>query len=1069
MSIDYSEDRLIQKSAAEFLEKELGWISIYAYDKEVLGEKGTLGRRSYRDVLLAGRFRKALQKLNPWITEQQMAEAEERMTERMSSQTLMQINEQKYQYVREGVPVTRVLQDGTQEEIRAKIVDFHQPDQNEFLCVRELCVHGALYKRRADLVGFVNGIPLLFVELKNHDVDVEDAFNRNYRDYLDTVPQLFYHNAFIMFSNGMEARVGTIDSKWEFFHEWKRLSEMDSGNIELPTMLRGMCQKENFLDLLENFLLYDHSDGRIVKILARNHQYLGVNQAVEMYKNRACMNGKLGVFWHTQGSGKNYSMLFLARKIRRKFEGSPTIVILTDREELNKQISDTFENCGVLGNVKAQQFIARSSNDLINKLKGNPSFVFSLIQKFNNPKATPIYPDHDIIVMSDEAHRTQNGVFAENMMQLLPTANRIGFTGTPLLRDDNITARTFGGYVSIYDFKRAVDDKATVPLYYENRAERLKDLKNPVINAEIAAALEQAGDMDASQQIKLEHEFAKEVHLLTAPQRLQVIARDFVRHYTDLWTSGKAMMVCYNKVTCVRMYNYVQEYWQEEMELLNEQIMHCPYQQEVQEKMRKLEWMKQTEMAVVISQEQNEIQTFRKWGLDILPHREKMVKRELDKDYKNADHPLRIVFVCAMWLTGFDVKSLSCLYIDKPMVAHTLMQTIARANRVAEGKENGLIIDYIGIVKALRKALADYTVNPEEDGVAGTGGNNRGLYGGLVGEDGLAIDKSVLVEQVQNIMNTASTYMKEHGVELQQLIDAEAFEKLSLLKMTANAMCETVEIRKRYCSYVTSLLRLWKFLDRDDISLEMKRQKDALEAIYKELQKKRKHADITDLSVAINVIINEYLEVDIADKVEEEDSSRRFDISKINFDLLKREFGSKTKSIPMNLIMNDIQGVIEERLKRMVRVNPSRIDFYERYREIIREYNAEQDRASIEKTFEELKRLAGELSEEEKRYIREGFDNDEQLSMFDLLVKDDLSKEDIKKLKKVAKDLLDKVKNMLRVMDHPFDKPETKAAIVVTIRDLLWLELPESYSEESINHYRDAVYDFVFQRYGGVA
>ena len=561
MSYSYSEDQLIQKSVADLMESELGWTCVMAWNAEVLGEDGTLGRKSYHEVLLTRHFCKALKALNPWMTDKQLGEAVERMTEHMSSQSLMQINEQKYRYIKDGIPVTRTKPNGETEEVRAKVMDFASPEKNEFLCVRELWVYGSLYRRRADIVGFVNGIPLLFIELKNHDVEVEDAFNKNYRDYLDTIPQLFYHNAFIMFSNGLEARVGTIDSKWEFFHEWKRLNEMEAGSIELPTMLRGICKKENFLDLLENFILYDHSDGRTVKILSRNHQYLGVNQAIEMYRNREYVNGKLGVFWHTQGSGKSYSMLFLAQKIRRKFVGSPTIVVLTDREELNKQISDTFENCGVLGKVKAREFIAQSGEDLINKLKGNPSFIFSLIQKFNRPDVEPIYPDHDIVVISDEAHRTQNGIFAENLMHLLPTANRIGFTGTPLLSNDNITARTFGGYVSIYDFKRAVEDKATVPLYYENRGERLQDLQNPEINEEIATALEQAGDMDASQLAKLEREFAKEVHLLTAKKRLRIVAKDFVRHYSDLWTSGKAMMVSYNKVTCVRMYEYVQEYW----------------------------------------------------------------------------------------------------------------------------------------------------------------------------------------------------------------------------------------------------------------------------------------------------------------------------------------------------------------------------------------------------------------------------------------------------------------------------------------------------------------------------
>lgn len=1050
MSTDYSEDRLIQKSAAELTETELGWTSVYAYDKEVLGENGTLGRNSFHEVLLIQRFRLALKKLNPWINDKQIAEAIERMTERMSSQTLMQINEQKYQFIRDGIPVTRIKPDGTSEEIKAVVIDFENIDNNDFLCVRELWVYGALYRRRADIVGFVNGIPLLFVELKNHNVEVENAFNENYRDYLDTIPQLFYHNAFIIFSNGLEARVGTIDSKWKFFHEWKRLTELDHGNIELPTMLRGICKKENFLDLLENYILYDHSDGKTVKIMARNHQYLGVNQAVEMYRNREYVNGKLGVFWHTQGSGKSYSMLFLACKIRRKFAGSPTIVILTDREELNKQISDTFENCGVLGNVKAKSFIASSGDDLITRLKGNPSFIFSLIQKFNKPDAEPIYPDHDIIVISDEAHRTQNGVFAENLLHLLPTANRIGFTGTPLLRDDNITARTFGGYVSIYDFKRAVDDKATVPLYYENRGERLKELKNPEINEEIAAVLEQAGEIDASQQAKLEREFAKEVHLLTAPKRLRIVAQDFVRHYSDLWTSGKAMVVCYNKVTCVRMYNYVQEYWQKGIEALEKQISKSMYQQEVQELKRKLEWMQQTEMAVVVSQEQNEIQTFRKWGLDILPHREKMEKRELDKEFKNTENPLRVVFVCAMWLTGFDVKSLSCLYIDKPMKAHTLMQTIARANRVADGKDNGLIIDYIGIVKALRKALADYTASPE----GGVGGNDP------------TIDKQELIKYVAETISAATAFLKEHDFELQELIDADTFLKLSLLRTGADAVCEPIEIRKSYCTYITTLLKLWKFLDRDDITQEMKQSKDALEAIYKELQKKRKHADITNLSVAINAIVDEHLELDADSIVAESASNRRFDISKIDFDLLRREFAKKREK---NLIMKDIQELLQERIVQMMAANPSRINFYEKYQEIIHNYNAEQNRASIEKTFEDLIHLTEELSEEEKRYIREGFENDEQLSLYDVLFKDDLSKEDIRKLKKVAKDLLGKIKSMLKTMDHPFDKQETKASIVIAIRDLLWQELPESYSDESITYYRDAVFNYISQRYGGVA
>jgi type I restriction enzyme R subunit len=1044
MSWEYSENKLVQDSAGNLLQNELQWDVKYAFNQEILGEDGTLGRKSYREILLTRYVKEALKRLNAWITPVQVDEALNILERRLSTSELIQINEEKYSLIRDGIDVSIKNAKGDISTKKALLIDFNNPDNNYFLAVKELKIHGEIYRRRTDIVGFVNGIPLLFVELKNHNVEVSDAYYKNYTDYLDTIPQLFYYNAFLMVSNGHEAKVGTLESKWDFFHEWKRLKEEDAGNVELATMLRGICKKENFLDLLENFILFDHSGGKTVKILARNHQYLGVNQAVETYKNREGLKGKLGVFWHTQGSGKSYSMLFFAQKIRRKFEGSPTILVLTDRDELNKQISDTFENCGLLGAQKAKQFIAQSGEDLKKKLQGNPSFIFSLIQKFNQPNAEPIYPDHDIIVISDEAHRTQNGVFADNLMHLLPTANRIGFTGTPLLSNDNITARTFGGYVSIYDFKRAVEDKATVPLYYENRGEKLQELKNPEINEEIAAKLEEA-DLDPTQQAKIEKEFAQEVHLLTAEKRLRIVAQDFVRHYTDLWTSGKAMVISYNKTTCVRMYNYVQEYWEKEKKALKKQIEKTCSQQEAQEMTRKLEWMEQTEMAVVISQEQNEIQTFSKWNLDITPHRTKMEKRELDKEFKNSENPLRVVFVCAMWLTGFDVKTLSCLYIDKPMKAHTLMQTIARANRVAEGKSNGLVVDYIGIVKALRQALADYTANP-----GGEGGNDP------------TVDKKELIKNVIETIAAAESYLDEHGFSLQKLIDAHDFDKLPIMKEGANAMCETVEIRKSYSTFISTLLKLWKYLDREDITVEMRRKKDAVEAIWKEMQKKHKHTDITSLSAAINEIVNSHLEIDVEIPLMLEEDSRRFDISKINFDLLRREFA---KSKEKNLILRDIQDLLQERIACMMAENPSRINFYEKYQKIIQEYNKEQDRVSIEKTFEELTKLSNELSEEEKRYVREGFTSDEELSVYDLLFSDNLNARDIKKIKEVAKDLLKKIKDKIAELDHWTDKPETKAEVDNLIRDTLWAELPESYDNQSISLYRQKIYEYVCMRY----
>lgn len=1046
MSYDYSENILVQKSAGDLLRDELGWDVQFAYNTELLGKNGTFGRTSYHEILLSRYFQNALRRLNPWMTDSQLSEAQKTLESRLSTASLLQVNEEKYFLLRDGIPVTVKKPNGQPETKRAAVIDFQNPENNEFLAIKELKIQGDLYRRRTDIVGFVNGIPLLFVELKKNTVDVQNAYEDNYTDYLDTIPQLFYYNAFLMLSNGTEAKIGTLGSKYEFFHEWKRLAESDPGSVALETMLRGICRKENFLDLLENFILYDHSGGRTAKILARNHQYLGVNEAVKAYAGRKLNDGKLGVFWHTQGSGKSYSMVFLAQKIRRKFAGSPTFVILTDRDELNKQISDTFENCGLLGKTKAAQFIAASGDDLVQKLKGNPSFIFTLIQKFNKPDAAPIYPDHDIIIMSDEAHRSQYGIFADNMMKLLPTAARIGFTGTPLLSSDNITARTFGGYVSIYDFKRAVEDGATVPLYYENRGEKILDLHNPEITNRILDAIENA-DLDVDQQDKLESEFAKEIHLLTAEPRLRSIAKDFAGHYSDLWTSGKAMFVCLNKVTCVRMYNFVQEYWQAEIQNLKAKIKSAT-QQEAQKLERKLRWMQETEMAVVISQEQNENQTFRKWGLDIKTHREKMENRELDKEFKDSGNPLRVVFVCAMWLTGFDVKCLSCLYLDKPLKAHTLMQTIARANRVAEGKSNGLIIDYIGIVKALRKALADYTANA----------------GGLGGADP-TVDKEKLIARIGDTVAKTETFLSERKIDLGLLIAAEGFAKLSYLQDAANAVCGSMEDKKSFSTYASELKRLMKYADRDDVTGHMRRQYEAIAAIYGMLQKKRKHTDTTDLMVEINAIINDYVEIE-PQQPNAITAPPRFDISAIDFDLLRREFAKTRRK---NLLMRDLDEAIRRQLDKMVFANPKRIDYYERYREIIQSYNGEQDRATIEKTFLDLMDLADRMSREEQRYAREGFASDEELSLYDMLFRDDLSKNDIKKLKTAASDLLRKIKTKISELDHWTDKQETRAVVDTLIRDVLWETLPECYNNDDITEYREKVYEYVFTRYKEIA
>lgn len=1040
MSYEYSENILIQESSGNVLEHKLGWEVVFAYESEKLGVNGTLGRTSYREIVLKRYLREALLRNNEWLTEEQCTDAIKTLCTYTNSETLMQINENKYKLLRDGIPVQCRKPDGSFETRTAKVFDFDEPENNHFLAVKEMKIHGELYRRRTDIVGFVNGIPLLFVELKKQNVDVQNAYTCNYTDYLSTIPHLFHFNAIVMLSNGLEAKVGTLGSKYEFFHEWKRLKEDETGAVDLETMLLGICNKRNFMDLFENFILFDHSCGRTAKIFARNHQYLGVNEALESYKARQLKNGKLGVFWHTQGSGKSYSMVFFAQKIRRKFAGSPTFLVLTDREELNKQISDTFEACGCLGTVKAGKFIPSSGKNLVEMLKRNQSFIFTLIQKFNNPDANPIIPDHDIIIISDEAHRSQNGIFAENMCRMLPTASRIGFTGTPLFKYDNITERTFGSYVSVYDFQRAVDDGATVPLYYENRSDML-EIQNPEINEELLEAVEKA-DLDVNEQAKLEVELAKDIHIITAQPRLEAIAKDFVNHYSELWTTGKVMFVCVNKVTCVRMYNLAQKFWAEKIEELEKQLKTVS-QQESQELQRKIDWMKETEMAVIISQEQNEIQTFQNWRLDILPHREKMEKREMDKEFKDTENPFRIVFVCAMWLTGFDVKSLATIYLDKPLKAHTLMQTIARANRVCDGKSNGLIVDYIGVVKALRQALADYTV---------------GKSGKLSVDP--APDKSELIAKIEEIISSIKAFLKEQGFLLSELIEASDFAKLALVQDGANAVCATMEIKKRFEIQARELFRNFKYIESKEVSSEAVQYKNAISAIYEQLQEKRKCADNSALMSQISEIVSNHV---LVNKLISSSDSKKFDISKIDFDRLKKEFEKASRK---NLLMMNLQELIEQRLEVMLKENPLRIDYYERYQEIVNEYNKDNTKAEIAVIFENLMKLVSELDEEQKRYITEGFDSDEELTIFDLLSRDTaLSKEEIKHIKKLAQVMLTKIKTKIHELDHWRDKEETQSIINVLIRDLLWADLPDSYDDVAVENYRQQIFNYIYQAY----
>jgi type I restriction enzyme R subunit len=466
-----------------------------------------------------------------------------------------------YLLLKNGVQVTYRDADGNEESDTVRVIDWREPDNNDFLLASQVWIAGDMYRRRADLVGFVNGVPLVFIELKATHRHLKNAYTDNLRDYKNAIPQVFIPNAFIRPSNGSGTRIGSVSAEWEHFFEWKRINdEGETGVVSLDTALRGLCKKERLLDYIENFVLFEEARGGLIKKIAKNHQYLGVNRALNNVELLGEHQGRLGVFWHTQGSGKSLSMVFFTEKVLRTIEGNWSFVVVTDRDELDTQIYKTFAATGA---VKGAEVHATSGKHLEDLLRQDHRYVFTLIQKFRTERGKP-YPQlsdrRDIIVITDEAHRSQYDVFAMNMRTALPNAAFLGFTGTPLIAgEEEKTREVFGDYVSIYDFARSIDDGATVPLYYENRIPELQ-LTNENLNEDMEELLEAAA-LDPEQEELLERQFGREYHLITREDRLETVAHDLVRHFTGRGYRGKAMMVCIDKATAVRMYDKVRKHW----------------------------------------------------------------------------------------------------------------------------------------------------------------------------------------------------------------------------------------------------------------------------------------------------------------------------------------------------------------------------------------------------------------------------------------------------------------------------------------------------------------------------
>ena len=1039
----YSEDALIEQPALDLLES-LGWEIFPAMGEFDVVTGSPIGRETKGDVVLIRRLRAALEKLNPSASLEALPLAIGEICRDRSRLSPAEANRQVSELMRNGIAV-KVADPATGDEtvVRVRAIDWEDPKANDFLVCSQLWITGEMYTRRTDLVGFVNGIPLVFIELKATHRHLKTAFKENFRDYKDTIPHLFWHNAVVILSNGSESRIGSITGEWEHFAEWKRIgSEAEMGQVSLETMLRGTCDPVRLLDIVENFLLFTEVRGGLVKLVAKNHQYLGVKNAMEALSEIRERQGRLGVFWHTQGSGKSVSMILFSQKVLRKVPGNWTFVVVTDRKELDGQIYDNFVHAGAITEPPSACH-AESAQHLRELLRADHRYVFTLIHKFRTERGEkhPVLSTRDdIIVITDEAHRTQYDTLAMNMRTALPNAAFLAFTGTPLIATEEKTRQVFGDYVSIYDFKQSVDDGATVPLYYENRIPELQ-LQNQNLNEEMERLLEDA-ELDEEQEKKLEREFAREYHLITRDDRLEAVAKDIVDHFAGRGFPGKAMVVSIDKATAIRVYDKVRAYWAKKIEALQRDL-----QRSTEDRRNEIEtllrFMDETDMAVVISQGQNEIADMRAKGLDIRPHRKRMIGEDLDSKFKDPDDPLRLVFVCAMWMTGFDVPSCSTIYLDKPMRNHTLMQTIARANRVFPEKVNGLIVDYVGVFRSLEKALAIY-------GSGGAGTTRTGVSP--------VEGKEELVEALRKALDETTTFCRTKGVDVEPIRASEGFECVRLLDEAVEKLVSDEETKERFTTLAAEVKKLLKAVKPDPIVAEINPICAVIEELHRKIRALNPAADITEVMSDVEALLDRSI---AAHGYVVSDPGEVVDLTTIDFDALRARFEAGQKHTETERL----KGAVARRLAAMLRLNRSRMDYLAAFQKMIEEYNAGS--VNVEEFFQRLVEFVGSLDAEDKRGVAEQL-SEEELAVFDILTKPepDLTAKDRKQVKKVARDLLEALKKGKLVLDWR-KRQQARAQVKVTIEKVLDAGLPPTYTPEIFQRKTEAVFQHVYESYWG--
>ena len=930
-------------------------------------------RQNYSQVLLIDRLFASLSKINPAISQKEKEEVLNRL-KRFNSNNLISNNKDFHKYLTDGIDIEK--KDSFNRIVGSKnwLFDFENIDNNEFLAVNQFSIIENNNSRRADIIIFINGLPLIVFELKNPldvSLSIKTSFNQ-FKTYINELPSLFGYNEMLVITDGIEARAGTLSSNFERFMPWKSVDGLSfSNSTQLDTLLKGIFNKKTILDLLRNFILFEDSDGKLIKKLAAYHQYYAVNKALDKTIISSSKNGdgRSGVIWHTQGSGKSLTMVFYASKLVNALN-NPTIVVLTDRNDLDDQLFNTFSSCSDILRQDPVQATSREELKILLKVASG-GIIFTTIQKFFPETVGDRYPllsdRKNIVVIADEAHRSQYDFidgFARHLRDGLPNASYIGFTGTPIEKEDRSTPEIFGNYIDIYDIERAIDDGSTVPIYYESRLAKLNlnEGEIPKVDPKFEEVTE---NEEEEVKHKLKSKWARLEAIVGTDKRIKSVAAEIVYHFEQRQKvlNSKAIIVCMSRRICVELYSQIiklKPNWHSDN--LNEGMLK-----------------------VIMTGQASDPLSYQE---HIHPRE---IRRKLAARFRDPNDEFKLAIVRDMWLTGFDVPCLATMYIDKPMSGHNLMQAIARVNRVYKDKPGGLIVDYIGIADDLKKAVSDYT--------------SSGGIGSPVIDKEEAI--SVMLEKYEILKGIF------YGFDYEAVFTASYDKKLEIITSAVDFIVENEDKKDRFLKYVLEISKAYSLAVPHPKALSLSNDISFFESVKSRIKiiTRPPIERVEDLDLAIKQIVSEAVSSTEVVDIFSAAGLKRPDISILSDEFLFELEKSKNRNLSIELLKRLINDEIKLKARKNLVVSKL---FSEMLKEAILKYhNNIIDSAKI---INELIELAKELRDSYRRGDELGRSEDE-LAFYDALeVNDSAVKilgDDV--LKQIAKDLVKTVKSNLSI------------------------------------------------------